>query len=205
MLESSLNRSGQSYTPRQLDQLLTFVRLLEKWSKTFNLIGKQNQERIVSHHVLDSLSAMPYLRGNRMLDVGSGAGLPGIPLAVVRPDVHFVLLDSNGKKTRFMQQVIVELCLSDRVEVIKSRIEEYHPGHAFDTVISRAFASLGDFVKSSLHLCDQHSILLAMKGRRPDSELKTLSTDVKVIEVAAVSVPDVKAERHIVCLQKASD
>jgi 16S rRNA (guanine527-N7)-methyltransferase len=123
----------------------------------------------------------------------------------MKPDMRFTLLDSNGKKTRFLKQAVIDLSLSERVQVIKSRIEEYRPAQSFDTVISRAFASLGDFAESCLHLCDQHSIILAMKGRRPDSEMSTLQSGVEVVSVTPITVPGVVAERHIVYLKKKSD
>jgi 16S rRNA (guanine527-N7)-methyltransferase len=204
MLESGLRLLGGTATAEQKNQLSAYVNLLEKWSRTYNLVADAGPERIISHHILDSLTVLPYLNGGIILDVGSGAGLPGIPLAIMQPEFRFVLLDSNGKKTRFLQQTIIELGLSSRVETVKSRIEEYHPGHAFDTVISRAFAGLEDFVSFSLHLCDRHSVLLAMKGRYPESELRGLNTGVEITAVKAVTVPGVQAERHIVCLQKIS-
>lgn len=204
-LESGLGLLSLTYLPEQWTQLLAYVAMLEKWNRVFNLIATRDHDRIISHHILDSLSCAGYIRGTNLLDAGSGAGLPGIPLAIMRPEWRILLLDSNGKKTRFLQQVIIELGLVGRVEVVKSRIEEYRPAQPFDTVISRAFASLEEFVKSTLHLCDRHTVLLAMKGRRPDDELKTLSAEAEVLEVAAVKVPGIEAERHIVCLQKAPD
>jgi 16S rRNA (guanine527-N7)-methyltransferase len=204
-LATGLTELGLSYKPEQVDQLLAFIRLLEKWNRVFNLLGEQDSQRILGYHLLDSLAVAPHLRGPRVLDVGSGAGLPGIPLAIMKPDMRFTLLDSNGKKTRFLKQAVIELSLSERVQVIKSRIEEYRPAQSFDTVISRAFASLGDFAESCLHLCDQHSIILAMKGRRPDSEMSTLQSGVEVVSVTPITVPGVVAERHIVYLKKKSD
>ena len=202
MLESGISLLGESATTEQKKQLSAYAGLLEKWNRTYNLVADADPERIISRHILDSLTALPCLKAGRILDAGSGAGLPGIPLAILRPESRFVLLDSNGKKTRFLQQAVIELGLSSRVETVKSRIEEYHPGHAFDTVISRAFAGLEDFVSFCLHLCDRQSVLLAMKGRYPESELRALKTGVEITAVKAVAVPGVQAERHIVCLKK---
>jgi 16S rRNA (guanine527-N7)-methyltransferase len=205
LLESGLQQLDLPYTPEQLTQLLAYVKILEKWNRVFNLIGTLDRERLVNRHILDSLSCLAYVKGKTVLDAGSGAGLPGIPLAILRPELNLVLLDSNGKKTRFLQQAVMELGLADRVKVVKSRIEEYRPGQPFDTVVSRAFAGLGDFVASSLPLCDQQTVLLAMKGRLSESELNTLNPGVKVLDIAAIKVPGVEAERHIVCLQKTPD
>ncbi len=204
-IEAGLQEMGLSYSGRQVSQLAEFSELLKKWNKAFNLIGRRKPDRLLSYHIFDSLTASAYIRGNQVLDVGSGAGLPGIPLAIMNEKVKFYLLDSNGKKTRFLKQAAIELSLIDRVEVVNSRLEEYHPRRPFDTVISRAFSSLEDFVKSSLHVCDQQSLIVAMKGPRVDIELKSLNADFRIVKTVAVQVPGIEAERYLVCLQRLTE
>jgi 16S rRNA (guanine527-N7)-methyltransferase len=181
--------------------LLAFIDLLEKWNRSFNLTAVEGPAAMVSHHLLDSLSILPFLAGDYLLDVGSGAGLPGLPLAIALPRSHFVLLDSNGKKTRFMQQALLELKLPN-VSVVKSRIEEYRPDRAFDTVISRAFSSLVEFVGVSRAACGPRTRLLAMKGLYPGEELKELAESGYSTEITRLNVPGLAAERHLVSLEK---
>lgn len=185
--------------PRQLEQLLGFIEILQKWNRAYNLTAVRQPEQMISQHLLDSLSVLPYLWGERLLDVGAGAGLPGIPLAVSRPGMHVTLLDSNGKKTRFMQQAVLELGL-DNTEVIKSRLEEYRPVRPFDTVISRAFGSLEAFVRMSAPLCRPHGRLLAMKGKNPEHELQDIDLMEFSPTIQRLQVPWLDAERHVVCL-----
>jgi 16S rRNA (guanine527-N7)-methyltransferase len=134
----------------KLELLLHFINLIEKWNKAYNLTAIRNKEEMARLHILDSLAICPHLHGNRLIDIGTGAGLPGIPLAIFCPDIEFVLLDSNAKKTRFVQQAILELKLKN-VSVLHSRVEDYRPTQGFDTVISRAFASMTDIMKLSAH------------------------------------------------------
>jgi 16S rRNA (guanine527-N7)-methyltransferase len=190
-------------TAEQQQRLLAFIALLEKWNRSFNLTAVTGAELMVTQHLLDSLSILPYIQGERVLDVGSGAGLPGVPLAIARPDGHFVLLDSNNKKTRFIQQAVLELKLVN-VSVVKSRIEEYRPDRAFDTVISRAFSSLDEFVTACHAACGPQTRLLAMKGLYPGDELKQLTGTGYSAEVSRLNVPGLVAERHLVVLQKVS-
>lgn len=186
---------------QQQGQLLAFVALLEKWNRSFNLTAVEGAAEMVSHHLLDSLSILPFIKGELVLDVGSGAGLPGVPLAMARPESRFVLLDSNGKKTRFMQQAVLELKLAN-ISIVKSRIEEYRPERAFDTVVSRAFSSLVEFVQASRMACGPHTRLLAMKGLYPGAELKELAVTGYSTEIARLNVPGLAAERHLVSLEK---
>jgi 16S rRNA (guanine527-N7)-methyltransferase len=201
MLATGLATLRLQLTCAQQRQLLDFIALLEKWNRSFNLTSIEGAEAMVSHHLLDSLSILPFIAGNEVLDVGSGAGLPGLPLAVARPEWRIALLDSNGKKTRFMQQAVLELGLSN-ISVIKSRIEEYRPERAFDTVVSRAFSSLGEFVQASRAACGPQTKLLAMKGVYPEAELKELAATGYKADVVKLSVPGLSAERHLVSLQK---
>jgi 16S rRNA (guanine527-N7)-methyltransferase len=187
----------------QVERSLAFVALLQKWNRAYNLTAVRDPGEMLSQHVLDSLSVLPYLWGERLLDVGAGAGLPGIPLAIARPDIQATLLDSNGKKTRFMQQAVLELAL-DNVEVIKSRLEEYRPARPFDTVTSRAFGSLAEFLQMGAPLCSREGRLLAMKGKNPEQELQGVDLKGFAPVIQRLQVPGVNAERHIVCLSKST-
>lgn len=152
------------------EPLLHFLVLLKKWNKTYNLTAIRDIETMVGKHILDSLAILPWIKGNRILDVGTGAGLPGIPLAIAKPDIQFVLLDSNGKKISFLSEVKRQLNLKN-LELKQIRVENYHPNQGFDTVISRAFSSLEQMIKWTQHLIAQDGLWLAMKGRLPDAEL----------------------------------
>lgn len=200
-LAAGLSALQLPLTAQQQAQLLAFVALLEKWNRSFNLTSVAGAEAMVTHHLLDSLSILPFVKGEYLLDVGSGAGLPGLPLAVARPHWRCVLLDSNGKKTRFMQQAALELKLGN-VSIVKSRIEEYRPERAFDTVISRAFSSLLEFVEATRTACGPQTRLLAMKGLYPGEELKELADTGYSLEVTRLNVPGLAAERHLVSLEK---
>jgi 16S rRNA (guanine527-N7)-methyltransferase len=201
ILASGLATLRLQLTAAQQQQLLAFIVLLEKWNRSFNLTAIEGAEAMVNHHLLDCLSILPFINGDQVLDVGAGAGLPGLPLAVARPEWHIALLDSNGKKTRFMQQAVLELGLSN-ISVIKSRIEEYRPERAFDTVVSRAFSSLAEFVQATRTACGPQTKLLAMKGLHPGAELKELAATGYKADVVKLSVPGLTAERHLVSLQK---
>ncbi|HRD69874.1 MAG TPA: 16S rRNA (guanine(527)-N(7))-methyltransferase RsmG [Legionella sp.] len=161
------------------DALFTYLLLLKKWNGTYNLTAVRDLESMVSKHILDSLAILPWLQGKRILDVGTGAGLPGIPLAIALPDTHFVLLDSNGKKTRFLNEVKRQLDLKN-LEVVQFRVENYHPTQGFDTVISRAFSSLEQMIHWTQHLIKTNGLWLAMKGRLPDTELATINYQYRV-------------------------
>ena len=183
-------------------RLSAYLTLLERWNRAYNLTAVRDPEAMVGRHVLDSLSILPWLEGPRVLDVGSGAGLPGIPLAVVRPDCQFYLLDSNGKRTRFLTQVAGELQLHN-ARVVRGRVEDYRPESLFDTVVSRAFATLADMVADAGRLCAPTGRLLAMKGVFPDDELARLPAGYVVVDVYPLRVPSLDAERHLVHLAPA--
>jgi 16S rRNA (guanine527-N7)-methyltransferase len=180
----------------KLELLLQFITLIEKWNKTYNLTAVRDREAMSRLHILDSLAILPHLHGNRLIDIGTGAGLPGIPLAIYRPEMEFVLLDSNGKKTRFVQQAILELKLKN-VRVLQSRVEDYQPIELFDSVISRAFTNLNDMVQITSHLLAEDGLLLAMKGQLPTDELAALTAKYSVIPLY---MPQVVAERCLVCI-----
>lgn len=182
------------------ERFAAYIALLHRWNRVYNLTAVRQPEDMVGKHILDSLSILPWLQGPYLLDVGSGAGLPGIPLAIAREEMTFHLLDSNGKRVRFMRQAVAELALKN-VQVVQSRVEDYHPEHGFNSVIARAFAPLDKLVASTGHLCMPGSQLLAMKGTCPDSELKTLpSNEYTVQGIYPLKVPYVNAERHLVHL-----
>jgi 16S rRNA (guanine527-N7)-methyltransferase len=178
----------------KIERLLAFIALIEKWNKAYNLTAIRNRREMVSLHLLDSLAIAPYLQGARIIDVGTGAGLPGIPLAIYAPEKQFVLLDSNSKKTRFVQQAVVELKLQN-VTVCHSRVEDYRPETGFDTILTRAFAALPEIMQVTRHLLAQNGILLAMKGREPDDELVQLDADYALF---AMQVPGIDAQRCLV-------
>ncbi|MGZ8224746.1 MAG: 16S rRNA (guanine(527)-N(7))-methyltransferase RsmG, partial [Methylobacter sp.] len=166
-------------------------------NKAYNLTAVRDREEMVRLHLLDSLAIIPYIEGKRVIDIGTGAGLPGIPLAVYLPETRFTLLDSNAKKTRFVQQAVLELKLKN-VEVCHNRVEKYHPEKNFNTAITRAFAGLSDIVELTAHLLARDGVLLAMKGRRPDSELEQVSAKKTVIPLR---VPGVESERCLIRIQ----
>ena len=180
--------------------LAKYLRLLARWNKAFNLTGPSSLKDMVARHVLDSLTVLPYLAGTAVLDVGTGAGLPGIPLAVLDPHRHYTLLDSKGKKTRFVTQAIGELGL-DNIDVVQARVEAFAPEQHFDTVVTRAFSSLTRFVQNCQHLTAAGGRLVALKGRYPDEELKPVLRAVTAVNVLPVYVPGLDAERHVVIIE----
>jgi len=183
---------------RACGRLVAYLLLLARWNQTYNLTAVRNPLEMVHRHVLDSLSAMPHLRAGSCLDVGSGAGLPGLVLAVARPAVPWVLLDSNAKKCRFLSQARLDLQL-DNVQVERSRVEDFHPGARFSTIISRALCDLADFVARAGHLLAPGGCLLAMKGRNPDRELSALGKLGQRVEVVPVHLPGLEdGQRHLV-------
>ncbi|MCK9396567.1 MAG: 16S rRNA (guanine(527)-N(7))-methyltransferase RsmG [Methylobacter sp.] len=184
-------------TDEQVDQLLDFIKLIEKWNKAYNLTAIRDREEMARLHILDSLAIVPHIEGRRVIDIGTGAGLPGIPLAICLPEISFTLLDSNAKKTRFVQQVVLELKLKN-VEVLHSRVENYHPEKAYDAVLTRAFAGLPDIVRLTAHLLGKGGVLLAMKGQNLDAELAEITATNSVIPL---SVPGADVERCLVRIQ----
>ncbi|HHW78176.1 MAG TPA: 16S rRNA (guanine(527)-N(7))-methyltransferase RsmG [Xanthomonadaceae bacterium] len=192
-------RLGIPLSAQAVAQLMVYLALLERWNRAYNLTAVRDPEAMVVRHVLDSLSILPWVEGPRVLDVGSGAGLPGIPLAIARPGDEFCLLDSNGKRTRFLTQVVAELRLRN-VGVVRSRVEDYQPENLFNSVVSRAFATLADMVAGAGRLCAPAGRLLAMKGIFPDDELALLPPGCVVVGVYPLHVPHLEAERHLVHL-----
>jgi 16S rRNA (guanine527-N7)-methyltransferase len=181
--------------------LARLIQLLDKWNRAFNLTAIRDPEEMVTLHVLDSICVQPFLQGVSILDVGTGAGLPGLPLAMVDPQRQFTLLDSGGKKIRFVQHAIGELALKN-VLVEQVRVENYQPADSFDTVLCRAFSTIGQFVRSCGRLVASGGRLVAMKGRSPDDELKNLPSGWRMSGLTAVEVPGLDAQRHIVVLER---
>jgi 16S rRNA (guanine527-N7)-methyltransferase len=179
--------------------LLDYLALLRRWNRRYNLTGIKDPADMVTRHLLDSLAVLPYLKGPRILDVGSGAGLPGIPLAVACPQYQFVLLDAAGKKTRFMLQAVADLGLKN-VAVVRQRIEAFHPDAPFNTVVSRAFADINALLQLTAPLCHPQGIFLVMKGRYPEEELSLLPAAYTVLNVVALKVPGLAAARHAVII-----
>lgn len=180
-----------------VSRLAAYLSLLEQWNRAYNLTAVRDVREMVPRHILDSLSILPWLHGERVLDVGSGAGLPGIPLALMSPQRTFTLLDGAGKRTRFMTQVVLELELPN-VAVVQSRVEAFRPPQPFDTVVSRAFASVEHFVSLAGSLCARDGRLLAMKGLFPAEELAQLPAGYAVLASHRLDVPGVDGERHLI-------
>lgn len=199
LLSRGLRAMGLDLPQPTRARLVAFVRLLDKWNRQYNLTAVRDPEQMITRHLLDSLSALPYLRGSRVLDIGTGAGLPGIPLALARPGVRFILLDSNARKLTFVRQALHDLRI-DNVTVVQARAEKFHPESKFDTLIARAFASLSEILAVSAHLCAPDGRLLAMKGVFPQEELAAIGATYRV-EVKALDVPGLDAERHLVILE----
>ncbi|RIZ65440.1 MAG: 16S rRNA (guanine(527)-N(7))-methyltransferase RsmG [Methylococcales bacterium] len=193
ILVSGLEALNQELTEHQIEQLLTYIALIEKWNKSYNLTSIRDKVSMVPMHLLDSLAIVPFITGKRVIDIGTGAGLPGIVLAVCFPDIEFVLLDSNAKKTRFVQQAILELKLKN-VSICHNRVELYRPEHNFDIAITRAFASLEDIMRLTTHLLNNEGVLLAMKGQIPDVSM----LEVAKTELYPLSVPGIEGERCLV-------
>ena len=191
----------QPLDDKQKSRLIKYVELLNKWNKTYNLTAVRKPEQMIARHLFDSLSICPYFRGKRLLDVGTGAGLPGIPLAIVFPERHFTLLDSNNKKTRFVTQAVSELELSN-VDVVQSRVEEFQSAELFDTIISRAYSAIGDMVKQTSHLLAVDGVFLAMKGVNPMTEIDELPSDYVVKENHVIKVPGLEEARHLLEIRK---
>jgi 16S rRNA (guanine527-N7)-methyltransferase len=182
-------------------RLAQYVALLEKWNRVYNLTAVRDPRQMVLRHILDSLAVHPYLTAGCLLDVGCGAGLPGIPLAIASPALAVTLLDSNAKKIRFVRQVVAELAL-DNAEAVQARMQEYQPGRAFDMVISRAVASLDELYRQSAHLLAPGGRMLFMKGALPEAEIAAFAPGREILHCERLKVPGLDAERHLLWLDK---
>lgn len=180
-----------------------YIALLVRWNQAFNLTAVRDPADMVSRHILDSAVIAPFIKAGSIADIGSGAGLPGIVIAVLRPDLEVTLVDSNGKKTRFCRQAVAELGL-ENVAVVQTRVEDYRTNERFANVVSRAYSSLFSFVDSTRHLLVDGGSFLAMKGEYPHDELQALPAWVRVVAVHPLHVPGLDAERHLVEMELAS-
>jgi len=183
---------------QQVHQLAALVGLLAKWNRVYNLTAVRDPREMVTRHILDSLAVLPYLRGDSLLDVGTGAGLPGLPLAIARPDLTITLLDSSDKKLRFVRQAAAELNL-DRVSVVHARMQAYQPAQPFAMVISRAVSSLSELYRMTHHLVRDDGRFLFMKGVQPDAELEDFEHAGQV-QIEQLRIPGLDAERHLLIL-----
>lgn len=199
-LSRLLAEAGISLTDHQKNQLVAYVGMLDKWNKAYNLTSVRDPNEMLVRHILDSIIVAPHLKGTRFIDVGTGPGLPGIPLAIVRPESHFTLLDSLGKRIRFLRQVQHELKL-DNVTPVQSRVEAFSGEPLFDGVISRAFASLSDMVSWCHHLPAKNGHFYALKGLVQEDEMANLPQGYVVNEIIELHIPQLEGERHLVVIQ----
>lgn len=179
---------------------MQYLELIQTWNRVFNLTAITNERDMVYLHLIDSLMVIPFLQGQKFLDVGSGAGLPGIPLAIINPDQEWTLLDKNNKKTRFLTQAISELNLSN-VKVEHSRSEDFHPKECFDSILSRAFGTLTMFIDTTAHLLCENGQLIAMKGKYPQDEIRGIPNTF-IAKVSRLDIQGMSIERHICILKK---
>lgn len=202
VLDEGLQQLPLQLSATQCDQLLAYVALLDKWNRVYNLTAVREPARMIGLHLLDSLAVLPHLGvGKTLLDVGTGGGLPGIPVSIARPDLSVTMLDTIAKKTTFVRQAIAELELVN-ADAVTARVEEFKPARKFDIVVSRAFAELKDFVDSAASHCADAGLMLAMKGVFPHDEIARLPGGIEVTEVVPLNVPQVDGKRHLVLLRK---
>ena len=197
-INALFNGFSITHTEQQTQCINDYINLLEKWNKAYNLTAVRDVKEMLDRHIADSLSIASFIEGHRFIDVGTGPGLPGIPLAIIFPDREFFLLDSNGKKTRFLQEAKNRLGLQN-IEIINDRVENFRPALLFDGVLSRAFATLDDMVSKSSHLCNAEGCYYAMKGQYPGVELQAIT---KTYKVHPLHWSDNAAERHLVVISQ---
>lgn len=188
----------------QLQQLVQYVQLLDKWNGAYNLTSVRDPAEMLVKHIMDSLVVAPFIKGQQIIDVGTGPGLPGIPLAICFPEKQFTLLDSLGKRIRFLNQVKLQLGLQN-VTPLQSRVEDHQPEQGYDIVLSRAFASLSDMITWCAHLPADHGQFLAMKGAQAQEEIAALPDFVKVVANETLQVPELNGQRYLVIVQKVAN
>jgi 16S rRNA (guanine527-N7)-methyltransferase len=201
VLQDCLALTSLQVSEAQQNTLVKFVQLMDKWNKAFNLTSVRDPKQMVIKHIVDSIVIAPYLTEKNYIDVGTGPGLPGIPLAIMLPEKHFVLLDSLGKRVRFMKQAGFELGIVN-IEPVQSRVEQYHSDLKLDGVLSRAFASLKDMLHWCQHLVDSDGVFLALKGQFPAEELTQLPENFQLQESIELKVPGLEGERHLIKIKK---
>lgn len=204
LLESGLARLGLQLDAQAREQMLEYLSQLERWNQAYNLTGVRDPRNMIPQHLLDSLAVLPWLEGNTLLDLGSGAGLPGIPIAIACPDLSVTLLDSNLKKTRFLGNVVRILSL-DNVQVVRARAEDYHPPDGFHMIIARAVGSAEHIATATTHLMGETGRLLLMKGAVPEEELAALGSAFDIEAIRTLDVPDLNKERCLVVLKAADN
>lgn len=201
LLSHALASNQLQVNANQQKQLVAYLQLLQSWNHVFNLTSITDVTDMVNLHIIDSLLIYPYLQNKYHLDVGSGAGLPGIPLAIINPEHQWTVLDKNGKKCRFMTQAVAELKLPN-VSVIHNRCETFHPAQSFDNIVSRAFGSLRFFIETTHHLLASQGTLIAMKGKFPQQELDDIPDGFMIENVIRLQLKDIEVERHLVCIRR---
>ena len=201
-LQQLIDQTDLTISPAHQAQLVSLVELLNKWNKAYNLTSVRDPREMLVKHIMDSVVVSPHLDGNRFIDVGTGPGLPGLPLAILNPDKEFFLLDSLGKRIRFIKQVIHDLGLKN-VTPVQSRVEEFQDNQGFDGVISRAFASLDDMLDWCHHLPHSQGKFYALKGVIPDAELAHLKAELALDVIHPLVVPELDGERHLVVIKHA--
>ena len=204
MLQSGAKQFGLELSDNDAERMVRLLDELDDWNQRMNLTAIRERSQQITKHLLDSLSVQPFVRGERILDVGTGAGFPGLPLAIVNPNRQFTLLDSTAKKLKFIEHVAQVLELKN-VTTVHARAEAYHVHERFDTVLSRAVGPVERFVKWAGHLCVGGGRLLAMKGRYPTDELKALPSGWKLAQVHRLDVPGLDEERHLVEICRSHD
>jgi 16S rRNA (guanine527-N7)-methyltransferase len=204
-LSKSIAENSYNVSFATQQQLILYLDLLQRWNQVFNLTAIRDAYDMVTLHILDSLSISPYLHGTQIIDVGTGAGLPGIPLALTHPGKDFVLLDSNNKKTRFLTQAKMELGIQN-IEVVQARCEEYPTTDSqktgYDCIVSRAFSSIAVMLTSTQHLLAKNGLFVAMKGIYPEQEIRDIPEGFTVTDVHKLEIKGLAAERHVVCIQR---
>jgi len=201
-LEQGMRALGLEASSEVRERLLRHLELLEKWNRVHNLTSIRDSQKAVSVHLLDSLAVTPYLNGKRLLDAGSGAGYPGIPIALLRPEIQVHLLDSNHKKCAFLRQAVADLGLRN-VQVVCERLESWRPLERFDCVVSRALAEIAEIIGLVQHLLAPGGVIAAMKGLHPFEEIERIPPGYRVRQVHALAVPGLDAKRHLVLVERA--
>jgi 16S rRNA (guanine527-N7)-methyltransferase len=201
LLQLALQENHLSLSESEQQKMIRYLELMQTWNKVFNLTNITAPRDMVYLHIIDSLAVQPHLNGTRLLDVGTGAGLPGIPLALLNPEQQWVLLDKNSKKTRFLTQTVAELQLVN-VEIVHNRSEDFHTSHCFDSILSRALGTIRMFAETTEHLLCPTGKLIAMKGKYPQEELDDLPDNIKVEDITRLDIKGMEIERHIVRMTK---
>jgi len=199
MLRRGLEQLGEDPDAHPCTQYLAYIELLAQWNRAYNLTGVRTREDMLTRHILDSLAILPVIRGRDCLDAGTGAGLPGLLLALARPEQHWTLLDSNTKKIRFLNQAVLQL-QPGNVEIVHTRMQDYRPRHGFDTIVTRAYTSLKKFHEQAARLLHDAGRLIAMKGRQPDVELAQLAEHGIDCEILQIHVPVLDVVRHLIVM-----